>query len=259
MGQATDADRVACQIGRHPLGGKAFMEQNAGRGTGAAPEDGLAADMVKRQAVQPEIAGTERQALVGGGSGGIEIGGTQQDGARLAFTAAGRDDQRGCGGQGSGRRIIARAAVDWPERAILQAGGTGQVGQLKAATAGAPGLAGICLAGGEGCATGQPFGERPVLVASDQRRGFRRLTGGKAEVVGERGGSLHKRLIIGRTQGASGEVNQEISRPAGNLPADLTLSFRQPRYDPSKASVTMLFALPTVIVVRRTSVICRNG
>ncbi|WP_157651357.1 hypothetical protein [Dechloromonas denitrificans] len=64
-----------------------------------------------------------------------------------------------------------------------------------------------------------------------------------AKVVGERGGSLHKRLIIGCAQGASGEVDQEISGLGGKPAADLTLSFRPPRYDQRKASVTMLFAL----------------
>ena len=131
------ADRVTRQVGGHPFGGKAVVEQDAGASPGAAPEDGLAADMVERQAVQPQIAGAERQALVGGGRRGIEIGGAQQHGARPAFAAAGRDDQCGGGGQLSRRRIVARPAVDRPERTILQAGDTGQAGQFEAAAGGA--------------------------------------------------------------------------------------------------------------------------
>ena len=44
------------------MGGvKAFVQQDRCPGLGAAPEDGLAADVIERQAGQPEVARAQRQ------------------------------------------------------------------------------------------------------------------------------------------------------------------------------------------------------
>jgi len=50
-------DRLARQVGGYRVGGETVMQQHGSPGARAAPEDGKAANMMQRQAVQPEIAG----------------------------------------------------------------------------------------------------------------------------------------------------------------------------------------------------------
>jgi hypothetical protein len=101
------------QVGRHRLGGEAVVQQHAGPGARAAPENGLAADVVERQASQPEVAGAHSSC------GGIKIAVTQHDCLGLAFAATGTDDQRDVWGKRGA--LIRNVAVDRPECPIFYA------------------------------------------------------------------------------------------------------------------------------------------
>lgn len=114
------------------LGIEAVMKKNGGAGAGTAPEDGETANVVKRQAVQPEIAGQQGQVAIRGGGCRIEIGIAEHDAARVALAAAGRDDERNVWRQRRGRngQLV---AVDWLEWPISGTAGEGVSGQVKAA------------------------------------------------------------------------------------------------------------------------------
>ena len=172
------------------------MQQNRCSGLGAAPEDGLAADVIERQAGQPEVARAQRQALVRGAGGGIEIVLGQLYGFGPAFAAAGADDQGGIGGgRGVARK---RVVVNRPKRSIFQAAGVGMQGKIEAAA-----LALVCFLNG-GDFLGQAFGFiqqlQPAIDLSGSNQP-RRLGGNGGEIVqmlGQAAYRLHKRRIIRR-------------------------------------------------------------
>ena len=98
--QRNVGDGPGVEVGGDGLDVKSFVQEDGGADPRATPQDALAADMVERQAVQPQVAGPQTQAGVGGGSGGIELGVAEQHGARPAFAAAGRNEQGGVGRAG---------------------------------------------------------------------------------------------------------------------------------------------------------------
>ncbi|RIX42527.1 MAG: hypothetical protein D3M94_18525 [Rhodocyclales bacterium GT-UBC] len=57
-------DGIAGQVVDDLLQIETVVQEHTGASPGAAPEDGLAADVVERQAIQPQIVGAKGQALV---------------------------------------------------------------------------------------------------------------------------------------------------------------------------------------------------
>ena len=124
-------DRVAPQVGGDRLGVETVMQQHPRPGARAAPENRLAADVVERQASQPEIARVQRQMLVGGGRRSIQIGVAQHHAARLTLAAAGRDDERDAVRNAGGRRRAA-VAVNRKKSPIFKAARIGVTGEVEA-------------------------------------------------------------------------------------------------------------------------------
>ena len=127
-------NRIPAQRFAHGLGREAIVQQDTGPGAGAAPEDRKAADMVKGQAVQPQVAGLQVEVPVRCGGSGVETGIAEHDVARYAFAAAGRNDDGDIGRQAVTRpRCFLTVAVDRQKGPIFQAASKSVAGQVEAA------------------------------------------------------------------------------------------------------------------------------
>ncbi len=143
----------------------------------AKPRTVQAADVMQRQAVQPEIAGLQGQMAIGDGGRGVEAGVAQHDPARLALAAAGRNDQRDARRQFAGP-VHRTVAVDRPERPIFKAAGVGVAGEVEAVAGNDERRRAAFQCRTQRAGLGQQFGERPVLPGVAQGKRFRPTPGG---------------------------------------------------------------------------------
>ena len=202
-------DRVALQVGGHRLGVEAVVQQHARPGARAAPENRLAADVVERQASQPEIARVQRQMLVGGGRCSVETGVAQHHAARLTLAAAGRDDERDAVRNAGGRRRVT-VAVNRKKSPIFKAARIGVTGEVEAGAGNDDRRWGAPQVSAQRAGIRQQFGEGPALPGATQRKRPRPALGSGGEVTGERSDGLHKPWIISSRKPGNGEADQEI-------------------------------------------------
>jgi len=182
-------DRIAGQVVGHRRRLEAIVQQLGGTCPGAAPEDGLAADVIERQAVQPEVVGAQAEPGIRRVGCGSELAGAEEDGTRPAFAAAGRDDQRHIvGAVARGQPALRRL---WPEGAAGQTAGPGVAGQRQAVAAAGQRCPRGAKAGGQMHDLIPQGGMRPLALAATHGRGLRPAAGRLVQVLGKGEGGGH--------------------------------------------------------------------